>query len=122
MRVSVSTPPESLVGLDRRRWIPAALAIAYMAAHLPWLAPSLGDIDSLNFAPGLRDFNPAAHQPHPPGYPVYISLGRISLSVIDRVRPAMSQPAATALAVSFWSALAGALAFVYTSKAFVWLA
>jgi hypothetical protein len=122
MRVSVSTPPESQVGLDRRRWIPAALAIAYLAAHLPWLAPSLEDIDSINFALGLRDFNPAAHQPHPPGYPVYIALGRISLAVIERFGPSMSSSAASALALSFWSAIAGALALVCASKVFVRLA
>ena len=122
MRVSVSTPPESPVGLDRRRWIPAALAIAYLAAHLPWLAPSLEDIDSINFALGLRDFSPAAHQPHPPGYPVYIALGRISLAVIERSGPAMSPEAASALALSFWSAVAGALALLFASKVFVRLA
>jgi hypothetical protein len=124
MRVSVSIPRDDHAaaptqGVHYRRWVPVALAIAYLAAHLPWLAPSLEDIDSINFALGLRDFNPAAHQPHPPGYPVYIALGRISLAVIERFGPAMSQPAASALALSFWSALAGALALVCASKVFV---
>jgi hypothetical protein len=127
MRVSVSIPREDTGalltrGLDRRRWIPAALAIAYLAAHLPWLAPSLEDIDSINFALGLRDFNPAAHQPHPPGYPVYIALGRISLAAIERFGPAMSPSAASALALSFWSAIGSALALVCASKVFVRLA
>ena len=31
--------------------------------------PSLEDLDSINFALGVRDFDVAQHQPHPPGYP-----------------------------------------------------
>ena len=34
---------------------------------------------------GLRDFDPALHQPHPPGYPVYMAAGHISLA--DRRTP-----------------------------------
>jgi hypothetical protein len=36
----------------------------------------LYDIDSVNFALALRRFDPSAHQPHPPGYFLYIWLGR----------------------------------------------
>ena len=46
------------------------IAAVYLLAHLPFLAPSLEDIDSINFALGLRHFDPALRQPHPPGYPV----------------------------------------------------
>src|ERR1044071_7410253 len=59
------------------------IAVAYLAAHLPSLAPSLEDIDSINFALGLRDFDPARHQPHPPGSPVYIALGRALLAIVS---------------------------------------
>jgi hypothetical protein len=69
MKGSASTP----------RNLALALAAAYLAVHLPSLAPSLEDIDSINFALGLRDFDPARHQPHPPGSPVYIALGRLLL-------------------------------------------
>src|ERR1700704_2668271 len=61
------------------------VAVIYLAAHLPFLAPSLEDIDSINFALGLRAFNPALHQPHPPGYPVYMALGHASLAIVERV-------------------------------------
>ena len=40
------------------------LSVLYLAAHLLQLAPDLGDIDSINFALGLRHFDPAAHRPH----------------------------------------------------------
>src|SRR5688572_27855743 len=125
MKVSVSTPREHQgVRLDphlvssRGRWIPLALAVAYLAAHLPWLAPSLEDIDSINFALGLREFDPGAHQPHPPGYPVYIALGRMSLAVVERFWPALPPSTASALALSFWSAIAGALSLVFAAKVF----
>ncbi len=59
----------------------AALALVFALAHVPFLAPSLEDIDSVNFALGVRDFDVAAHRPHPPGYPVYIFLGKIATAI-----------------------------------------
>jgi hypothetical protein len=88
----------------------SVLATAYLAVHLAFLAPSLEDIDSINFALGLRDFDVARHQPHPPGYPVYIGLGRASLAAITVASPALAPVRGEALALAFWSALAGAVA------------
>jgi hypothetical protein len=36
----------------------------------------LYDLDSVNFALGMRRFDPRDHQPHPPGYFLYVCLGR----------------------------------------------
>ena len=83
------------------------VAALYLAAHLPFLAPSLEDIDSINFALGLRHFDPALHQPHPPGYPVYMLLGHISLPVVERVT-SMTGATAEAKALAIWSAVGGA--------------
>jgi hypothetical protein len=88
------------------------IAATYLAAHLPLLAPSLEDYDSINFALGLRDFDPARHQPHPPGSPVYIALGRIVLAAVNRVAPAASRPDTEALALALLSAVAGALTII----------
>jgi len=52
-------------------WPIYLLAAGYFLLHLPYLPQSLEDIDTINFALGLRHFDPALHQPHPPGYPVY---------------------------------------------------
>src|SRR5688572_32732053 len=82
------------------------LSAAYLAAHLPSLAPSLEDIDSINFALGLRDFDPSRHQPHPPGSPVYIALGRALLAIVSGVGSTLSQTAAEALTLSLRSAFA----------------
>jgi hypothetical protein len=68
----------------------ALLAAAFLAAHLPFLPPSLEDVDSINFALGLRDFDVAEHQPHPPGYPVFILLAKGVLSLVGSEAAAMS--------------------------------
>ncbi len=101
---------------------PGLLAAAYLIAHLVSLAPALEDIDSINFALGLRDFSPIEHQPHPPGYPVYIAAGKLSLAAVNVLRPELGPVAAEALALSLWSALAGALALVLAWRVFGLLA
>jgi Protein O-mannosyl-transferase TMEM260-like len=86
----------------------AAIAVAFLAAHLWFLPPTLEDIDSINFALGVADFDVAKHQPHPPGYPVFIGLSKASTSMLRSVR--VPHPEVRGLAV--WSAIAGAtLAF-----------
>src|SRR5712691_266475 len=52
------------------------LAALFVAAHLPFLPASLEDLDSINFAMGVRHFDVAHHQPHPPGYPVFIVVAK----------------------------------------------
>jgi hypothetical protein len=85
------------------------LGVLYFVAHLSSLAPSLEDIDSINFALGLRDFDPSRHQPHPPGSPVYIAAGRVMYALVSGVS-ALGRIEAEAMALALLSALAGALA------------
>lgn len=77
-----------------------ALALVFLAGHLPFLSPGLEDIDSLNFALGLRDFDPTRHQPHPPGYPLFIALGKLARAI------GLSE----AHALAIWGPLFGAIA------------
>ena len=53
-------------------------AAIFLAAHLPYLPPTLGDLDSINFALAVREFDVAAAQPHAPGYPLYVGLARLA--------------------------------------------
>ncbi|HEU5423095.1 MAG TPA: glycosyltransferase family 39 protein, partial [Nitrolancea sp.] len=72
-----------------RRWTgriagsPVALALGLgLAAALLYLSRrsiSLDDFDSVSFALALRDFNLFVQQPQPPGFPVYVALGRALL-------------------------------------------
>jgi len=93
-------------------WPVGVIAAVYLAAHLPFLAPSLEDYDSINFALGLRDFDPARHQPHPPGSPVYIAFGRVLLALVSIVWPSLTRTDVEALTLALWSAIAGAVALV----------
>jgi len=97
----------TLLGSPAQRVL-AALALIVALAHIPFLAPSLEDIDTVNFALGVRDFDVATHRPHPPGYPVYIFLGKIATAVTGLVSDApQSMIEARALSVlSLLSALA----------------
>jgi hypothetical protein len=83
----------------------AALAILFLAAHLPDLPAGLEDIDSVNFAMGVRDFDVAQHRPHPPGYPVYIALGKLSTPLVA----AAGVAGAPSRGLSIWSAVSGAV-------------
>lgn len=46
--------------------------------RLLFMSPWLEDWDSVQFALGLHEFSIVEHQPHPPGYPLYILLGRVA--------------------------------------------
>ena len=82
----------------------SALAALFLVAHLATLPSGFDDIDGYNFGLGVRDFDVAQHQPHPPGYPLFIALGKIATRVFRLV--AMPAPEVRGLAV--WSALGGA--------------
>src|ERR1700745_635555 len=44
-------------------------------------SPALDEIDAVQFAMGVRSFDLWRHQPHPPGYPLFIFLGWIGTKV-----------------------------------------
>jgi hypothetical protein len=78
----------------------SALATLFLVAHLAFLPSTLEDIDSLNFALGLHDFDPTRHQPHPPGYPIFMALGKLVRAVVP------SDPKALAILGAVFGALA----------------
>ncbi len=89
----------------RARWDVALLAIAVAVTRLACRSRYLYDLDSVNFALALRRFDPATHQPHPPGYFLYVMLGRLA----QRVFP----DANTALVAIGILASCGAVAGIY---------
>jgi len=86
-------------------------ALVFLALHLPYLPKSLEDLDSINFALGVRQFDVAHHQPHPPGYPVYIALAKIVHSAVADEAHALAllSVAAGALGVLAMAVLFGEL-------------
>src|SRR6476646_9338168 len=67
----------SLSNRERTWALSLFLALLFLALHLPYLPKSLEDLDSINFALGVRQFDVAHHQPHPPGYPVFILIAKV---------------------------------------------
>jgi hypothetical protein len=87
----------------RGRLAIGALAVLFAGFHLWVLPQSLEDIDSINLALGLHEFNVAKHQPHPPGYPVFIAAGRALL----HIAPTEAQALGAASAVGGGVAILG---------------
>src|SRR6266702_697608 len=81
----------------------AALVLATVLTRLPFMTQTLYAFDSANYALAVSTFyNVAFHQPHPPGYPLYVFFARaIDLLVHDANR-------ALVLEGILWSALATA--------------
>jgi hypothetical protein len=110
--------PRSPLAQGRPSQALAALALVFALAHAPFLAVSLEDIDSVNFALGVRDFDVAEHRPHPPGYPVYIALGKIATAIVGAGSDAVPSTI-EARALSLVSLLAGVIAIVLLYFTFV---
>ncbi len=87
--------------------VAAVIALVFLCLHLPWWPPGADDLDAANYMAGVREFDPARHQPHPPGTPVYIALGKVSAAVLHAagVTPAGGRLEAWALA--WWSMIGG---------------
>jgi Protein of unknown function (DUF2723) len=83
----------------------ALLTCLLVATRVAFRSRYLYDIDSVNFALGLRRFDPSSYQPHPPGYFLYICLGR---SVDAFLHDANAAFVAISIAAS-----CGALATIY---------
>ena len=82
-------------------WTKAALLFSVTSAlYFISRSPGLDEIDSVNFAMGIREFNLLQHQPHPPGYPLLIFLGWIGVNLFG---------ASPEISLHFISALGGGL-------------
>lgn len=91
-------------------WGAAAVAVVYLALHLPFLSSAPDDIDATNFVLALRQYDLREHQPHPPGYPVFVAMARVARAGVARVVPSAGPDAIDTYTLAFCSALFGALA------------
>jgi hypothetical protein len=65
--------------MTSRQTLDTAILIAATAlTRFVFRSHYLYDIDSVNFALALKRFDPSVHQPHPPGYFLYVCLGRLA--------------------------------------------
>lgn len=84
------------------RWSLALLALLSVSLRWAFRGRWLEGWDSVNFALGVQNFDPLHHQPHFPGYPVYIAAAQLF--------HALGADPVTALALT--SAIGGGLAVV----------
>ncbi|MBS1826021.1 MAG: DUF2723 domain-containing protein [Acidobacteria bacterium] len=61
----------------KENYVPIVLVLLTAVTRYLTRSRVLYDIDSVNFAMGLDHWDPAVHQPHPPGYFLYVLLGRL---------------------------------------------
>jgi hypothetical protein len=61
----------------RDLWPAAALFLFSVLVRLPFASNALVNWDAVQFALATRSFDIARHQPHPPGYILYIGWGRL---------------------------------------------
>jgi hypothetical protein len=66
----------------REKQIVVALSIAVALTRFLALSHSMWDWDEGLFSTALHDYNVAAHHPHPPGFPLYVGVGRLFRLVI----------------------------------------
>jgi 4-amino-4-deoxy-L-arabinose transferase-like glycosyltransferase len=62
------------------RWdylIALALSVLTVLSRLPYRARMLYNWDAVQFALALHEYDVVKHQPHPPGYILYVALGRL---------------------------------------------
>jgi len=71
------------------RFITTALVVVTIVSRLPFQAGLLDGADAVNYALALDHFDMRLHQPQPPGYPLYILLGRLFLAVLGDHRAAL---------------------------------
>jgi len=58
-------------------WLASGLAALTLLSRWPYRTRMLYNWDAVQFALALREFDITKHQPHPPGYLLYVGLGRL---------------------------------------------
>jgi len=58
--------------MSSRRWVVVLVAVLWIATNLRSVSTRSYDWDAAQCSLGTIEFNLAAHQPHPPGYPLWV--------------------------------------------------
>lgn len=91
-------------------WVIGGAGLAVAAGMLAVTPSRLEELDAINFALALDDYDLSRYQPHFPGYPVYIVLARVATWVSPDAPRALAWPGALVAAIAglaTWRALAG---------------
>jgi len=96
--------PENILQIINRYRLLLLIVMVSFMLRISLRSNYLDDWDSVQFALALKEYSITAHQPHPPGYPLYVLFGRIANYFFND--PAVS--------LTFISALFGSLSLIPT--------
>jgi hypothetical protein len=98
----------------------ALLTTVFVVGHLPFISGTMDGIDSANFILAVDRYDPGSHQPHPPGFPVHVALGRVVNSAFQALAPAGPEGefGSVGARLRMWSVICGALAIF----SLIWIA
>ncbi|MGH9386560.1 MAG: hypothetical protein ACRD2N_19990 [Vicinamibacterales bacterium] len=88
----------------------AVLTTVFVAGHVLLIPETPDGIDSANFIMAVDGYNPRLHQPHPPGFPVHVALGRLVTSAYRVFTPGVDDTGTAAASLRIWSVICGTLA------------
>ncbi len=75
--------------IDRHRAFTVFLLVIGVLTRIPFRSHFLFNVDSVNYALALDSFDLAAHQPHPPGYLLYVVMAKIAAVLVGDVPTAL---------------------------------
>lgn len=68
---------------QQHKWWWLGSSALFWLTTLPWISQTPFNWDSAQFELGVQHFSIAMHQPHPPGYPLYIASGWLLAQVVS---------------------------------------
>lgn len=81
--------------IDRRLWqLGVVLSLLWLTLILGSLRAYTFEFDSANYSLGVQHYNVGLHQPHPPGYPLWIVASKVTAAIVGDVRIAQTLLAA----------------------------
>jgi len=96
----------------KSHWRELAGAVVVLVSRLMTLPRTPWESDEFQFMEAVRDFDPSRYHPHPPGYPLFVGLGKLVNLLLD-------DPFRSLVTVSVVSCVVGFLAFAATFRQFL---
>jgi len=92
------------------RWLdPWLVVLLVLLTRIPFVSGEPYDMDSVNFLLGIAHYNPELHQPHPPGYFLYVMAGRLLAALLGDAHVSLLVISIAATMLAAWGVYALAM-------------